>query len=106
MDKSIIEEVAFISKYFDKMDNNSFYKLCCEIVPCSRNFYPYIKNKNIKYTKELLEIVSKKFEVGENDAREYCDIFHKNPHTIHELKEIVRGFGYNDKEIKKIMEVD
>ena len=105
MDSSIIEEIALVSKYFDKMDVTAFYKLCCEITPANRGFFPFIKNKSTKFNKELLEYVSKKFDVSVAVATEYCKIFYSTITGTNELKSILRGYGLTDKEIDKIVTI-
>ena len=103
MDSSIIEEVALISKYFNKMDSGAFYKLCCEIVPSGRAFFPYIKRKGVKINKDLLEYVCNKFEVGMMIADEYCRMLYSTDAGIEELKSICRGYGLTDKETDKLV---
>lgn len=104
MDQSIIEEMAIISKYFNKMDSNSFYKLCCKIVPKGgRAFFPYIKRKGVKINSDLLEYVCKKFDVGTRIADEYCRILYSIDGGIEELKSICKNYGLTDKETDKLV---
>lgn len=104
MDKSIIEEVSFISKYFSVIDSKNFYKLCCEVVPYSKGFFPYIKRKGEKINKDLLQLIIKKFNISLNTATEYYYLLSDTKHGIHELNEICKGYGHTEKEIKKLME--
>ena len=103
MDSSIIEEMALLSKYFNKMDSNSFYKLCCEVVPGGRAFFPYIKRKGVKINNDLLEYVCKKFDVGSRIADEYCRILYSMDGGIDELKSICKAYGLTDKEVDKLV---
>ena len=105
MDSSIIEEIALISKYFDKMDAESFYKLCCEIVPMGRGFFPYIKNKNKKINDNLIEYVCKAFDVSSKTAEEYCRILYKTIDGVKELKSICKKYGLTDKEVDKLITI-
>jgi len=104
MDKSIIEEVAFISKYFSVIDSRNFYKLCCEIVPYSKGFFPYIKKKAEKVNKDLLDLIAKKFLVSTNTASDYYFLLANTTHGMHELNKLCQSYGYNEKEIKKLLE--
>ena len=105
MDSSIIDEIAMVSKYFDKMDIESFYKLCCEITPYGRGFYPFIKNKNTKINNDLLEYICKKFDVGCRVADDYCRILYSTDGGVNELKAICKGYGLTDKEVDKIITI-
>jgi hypothetical protein len=104
MDKSVIEEVAFVTKYFDKIDSRNFYILCCNIIPMTNRFFPYIKSKKNKYNEELVELVAKKFEVSTTEATEYIMQLFLDKHGTNILKDICSGFGKTDKEIKKLLE--
>lgn len=106
MDKSVIEEIAYISKYFDKMPPESFYKLCCEITPPTRNFFPYIKSKKEKYNDKLIECLTKKFDISTKEASLYCGIFYSIENGVDELIDILRGFGLTEKESNKIVNSD
>jgi hypothetical protein len=103
MDKSIIEEIAYISKYFDKIPSELFYKLCCEITPRSTAFFPYIKNKKKKYEDKLIEYVMKRYEISSKEAHSYCDLFFVLPDGTERLLEICKGYGLTDKEAKKLL---
>lgn len=102
MDQNCIEEVAYLCKVFDKMDSPTFYKLSCALIP-STKFTPYIKSKNVKFDKQLLEFVSRKFEISTTTAAEYCYVYTSIPNGIEELKKICSGFGMRDKDIDKIL---
>lgn len=104
MDKSIIDEVSYISKYFNKIDSKNFYKLCCEIVPLkNRTFFSYVKGKKEDFSDELVSLLCKKFEVSSREAKEYLSYYTCNVHNRHELEKICKGFGLTDKEIKKLL---
>lgn len=105
MDSSTIEEIALISKYFDKMDVVSFYKLCCEITPVTRGFFPYIKNKSVKINKELIEYVAKKFDISMSVSHEYCELLYSSVDGVKELKLILSGYGLTEKESDKLITI-
>jgi hypothetical protein len=102
MDKSIIEEMAFISKYFQVLPEEQFYQLMREVVPRGRKFCKYIKPSKSPINNTILECLCKKYEVGEKDASDYYSIYlSMGEKGLQELVELIGGFGYSEKEIKK-----
>lgn len=104
MDQIIIEEIAFVSKYFDILSEKHLYKVLCDFVPNGRRFCKWIKPNKIKFNKELIQLVSNKFEVSKDDAYSYCVLFFKTESGINNLIEICRQYGKSEKEIEGLME--
>jgi hypothetical protein len=78
--------------------------LLISVVPKSNKFVPWIKSKYLKHNKDLLELVSKKFEVPKRQANEYVNILlHSNPE---ELVNVCRAYGLEDKEIEELVNKD
>jgi len=105
MDPTVIEEVCYLSKIFDKMDSKSFYKVCCEVIRPVK-FTPYIKSKNKKFNKSILELISDKYQISKTDANDYCEIMSKTELGLNRLYEDCRGYGLEDKQIEKILNKD
>lgn len=103
MDMRCIEEAAYLTKIFDKMDSKCFYKVCCQLIS-PVNYVPFIKSKNKKFNSELIECISMKFSVGKHEAIEYCKVLNITPAGTDILREICRGFGKTDKEIDKFFQ--
>ena len=104
MDDSIIEDMAVLYRYFDKIPSPQFYQLLISVVPKSNKFVLWIKSKYLKHNKDLLELVSKKFEVPKRQANEYVNILlHSNPE---ELVNVCRAYGLEDKEIEELVNKD
>ena len=106
MDKSIIEEIAFLSKYFNVMDSESFYKVCVAVTPMNRNYFPYIKSKSKKFNDKLIEYVCRRYDVGSNDAVDYCKILMSTKEGKEELIWLCRGYGLKEKEAEKLLKVE
>ena len=102
MDVSCIYEIAYLSKIFDKMDSNSFYKVACALTSPVK-YTPYVKSKYKKLNKTLIQHVSNKYVVSKSDASDYCEILMKDDGGINHLYEICQGYGMTDKEIESIM---
>ena len=104
MDQIIIEEIAFVSKYFDILSEKHLYKVLCDFVPNGRRFCKWIKPNKVKFNKELIQLVSNKFEVSKDDAYSYCVLFFKTENGINSLIEICKQYGKSEKEIEGMME--
>ena len=105
MDPNVIDEVCYLSKIFDKMDSKSFYKVCCEVIKPVK-FTPYIKSKNKKFNKLVLELISNKYQVSKSDANDYCEIMSKTDTGLNHLYEDCRAYGLEEKQIEKILNKD
>ena len=75
MDSDIIEEMSFISKYFQNIPNDHFYKLLIDIVPKGRRFSKYIKKTTGSVNETILTCICDKFKIGQKDAIDYYKVF-------------------------------
>ena len=103
MDSDIIEEMSFISKYFQNIPNEQFYKLLIDVVPKGRKFCKYIKGTADNINKTILECICKKFFVGETDAKDYYTVFTASESGLKDLVSLIEGFGYSENEIEKML---
>jgi hypothetical protein len=104
MDQMIIEEIAFVSKYFDILPEKHLYKVLCDFVPHGRRFCKWIKPNKVKFNKDLIQLVSNKFEVSKDDAYSYCVLFFRTENGINSLIDICKQYGKSEKEIEGLME--
>lgn len=102
MDSDIIEEMAFISKYFQTIPNEQFYELLIEVVPKGRRFSKYIKKSTVNINETILTCICDKFKIGQKDAIDYYNVFVTDEKGTKELVNLIEGFGYNQKEIEKM----
>lgn len=103
MDSDLIEDMSFISKYFQLVPNEQFYKILIDIVPKGRKFCKYIKGSADNVNKTILECISKKFSVGESDAKDYYTVLVSSDVGIKDLISLIEGFGYSEKEVEKML---
>lgn len=106
MDDSIVEDIALLYRYFDKIPSPQFYQLLTAVVPKSSKYVPWIKSKYLKHNVDLLALVSRKFEVSKKQANEYVNLLLHTDEGRIELLNILKAFGLNDKEIEKIVNED
>lgn len=104
MDSSLIEEMSLLSKYFEILPENIFYKLLVKIVPKGRKFCPYIKNKSNKINQDIIKCINNKFKIGTKDSLDYYNVLMNSESGMNELIAIIQSYGYNDSEIEKMFE--
>jgi hypothetical protein len=104
MDESIVEPMAELYQIFDKIPSPQFYQLLLAIVPRSMRFYPWVKSKSMKNSKELLELVAKRFTVAKYQANEYVNLLLRTEEGQIELGYICQAFGLSDKETEDLFE--
>ena len=104
MDPDLIEEMAFISKFFQLIPNEQFYKLLIEIVPKGRRFNKYIKKTAGNINETIFTCICDKFKIGHKDAIDYYNVFIADEKGIKELVNLIESFGYSENEVEKMFE--
>ena len=102
MDSDVIEEMAIVSKYFQVIPEEQFYKVLIDVIPHGRKFCKYIKKSTESINQTILDCICNKFKVGERDAIDYYNILMSNDKGMQELVSLIEGFGYSEKEIEKL----
>ena len=89
MDKDFIEIVNVFQKYaIGTLEPREVYKWYCDILPKGKRFNKYVKAKNKKYDKKMIDIISNHFEVSKKETKDYIDLLNKK-----EIKEIYKMYG-------------
>jgi hypothetical protein len=104
MDDSIVEDMAQLYQFFDKIPSAQFYQLLIALVPKSNRFYPWIKSKKMKHKKDLLKYVAERFEISIYQANDYVNILLRSEEGQAELIDICKSFGIDDKQIEELFE--
>lgn len=103
MNSDWTEIVNEIQKYSQQLKNSGIHRIYDEIIPKSKIFLTYIKaSKEKKYNQDVLNILKKYYELGELQVKEYYDIFIKTDEGKRQLLDIVKMYGVQEKEYKKI----
>lgn len=102
MDSDIIEEMAIISKYFQVIPEEQFYKVLIDVIPRGRKFCKYIKKSTENVNEIILECICNKFVIGKREAIDYYNILMTDDGGIKELVSLIEGYGYSEKEIEKL----
>lgn len=103
MDEGYLELVAECQPITDSLTTKQYYQFYSDLLPKKKFFTKYISNKLEKDKKygKLIEFISQRMKVSEKEAEEYLDILFELPTGYSQLKEFVKQYGYNDKEVTK-----
>lgn len=102
MDVDIIDEISYVSKYFQNIPEEQFYQLMIDLVPKGRKFCKYIKNTNEGLNETIINCICKKYNIGIKDGIDYYNIYISSDKNLSDLCELIRGFGYSEKEVEKL----
>ena len=106
MDETLVEDMAELYKIFDKIPSPQFYQLLIALVPKNNRYCPWIKSKVLKHNKELLELVSKKFQIPKYQANTYINLLLRDEEGQQELIKICKAFGLDDNEVEELLNKD
>lgn len=101
MDSKVIEEISFISKYIEVLSEEQLYKMLINCLPKDYGFYPYIKKSIKDPNSAIIDCICNKFKVGTKDAFDYYKLLISNESGILELIELIKAFGYSEKEVEE-----
>ena len=104
MDVNVIEEISYISKYFEVLPDAQFYQLLIKCLPKDYKFYPYIKKSGKDINATVMGCICKKFGVGSKDASDYYRVWISTESGINELISLVSSYGHSQSEIEKMFE--
>lgn len=104
MDEQIVEDMASLYQYIDKIPSPQFYQLLIALVPRSNGFYPWVKSKSLKHKKELLKYIAKRFYVSTYQANDYVNILLRTEEGQAELVTICKTFGLDDKQVEELFD--
>lgn len=97
MNPEWIELVNHVQKH-SKLPPDQLYSIYFGILP-QRDFYSkYLKATKKDSRQDLHAIISKHYSVSQREAIQYCSILSNEA-----IANILSAYGYNEKEIKKIM---
>lgn len=98
MQPNLVEHINDLQRYSGILSPREFYKVLIRIVPKGRVFYPYVKSKSEKHSKELIKLLSVHFNESERNVLEYISLLtNKDIHTI------VKKYGYTDKQLEEFV---
>jgi hypothetical protein len=97
MNFKYLDIVNYVQK-INPQNKKEIYTIYKQLIPKRKIWNKYIKNQNKQDYKELVEFVSKYFEVGNNEAFDYIPILGREG-----VDDILSKMGIEDKERKKLI---
>ena len=88
----------FQNYVINEMPHGIDYRFYCDLLPKKKMYLKYIKGKKDKFNKEIINYIVEYFEVSRLQASEYIPLIPKES-----MKNLLREFGKNEKEIKKLV---
>jgi len=102
MNPDFLPVVNEANKYWDQLDARSLYLLYSQALPKGKYYNKWVKGKkDSTYEPWLVELVAKKYEVSESEAKDYLELFYKTDEGRESLRSICEGYGLDNKKIKK-----
>jgi Bacteriophage clamp loader A subunit len=103
MNPDFLPVVNEANKYWDQLDARSLYLFYSQAIPKGKYYNKWVKGtKDVDYEDWLVDLVGRKFEVSKSEAKSYLNIFYKTDEGRDELRSICKGFGIDDKKLKKV----
>ena len=91
-------EIANIAQSLMPNNKKEIYNFYKEMIPKRKAFFKYIKSKNKKPNKELVEKIASYFRVGEAEGSSYIHVMDKS-----DILSLLEGIGIEGKEAKKLL---
>ena len=103
MNSNVTEIINFVQKYYS-LDKKMHYKMLSDILPKQKLFTKYVKGKKMeKYNPELVKLVASHYEISRKEAKQRIDMYKHFSTGIETLIELLKSYGKNDKEIKRLL---
>jgi hypothetical protein len=104
MDSDVLQEIAILYMYYDKIPSNRFYTVLISIVPKASKWVPWIKSKVIRYSDLLINVLAKHYKISRRQSNEYVTVLLSSQEGINNLIDICKREGFSDDEIEKIID--
>ena len=104
MDNDVVQEMAFLYRYFNVIPSPQFYQLLVALTPKHNRWVPWIKTKVIKHSPDLLSLVAKHYQVSKRQANEYVNVLVATDEGLGKLVDLCQAMGLNDKEVENLFD--
>lgn len=105
MDNEVVQEMAFLYRYFNVIPSPQFYRLLISLIPKNNNWVPWIKTKVIKHSSEMLTAMSNYYRISKRQANEYINVLLSSDEGKDRLVDICLSIGFNEKEVEKLIKI-
>ena len=105
MNMNWVDFVNSLQKYtIGLLKPKEVYHIYEEFIPQGKVYLKWIKGKaNKKYNDKLVDYVKQYYEVSSVEAKDYIDILRKDEKGVESLTNIVKTYGVDEKELKRVM---
>jgi hypothetical protein len=105
MNMNWIDFVNSLQKYtIGLLKPKEVYHVYEEFIPQGKVYLKWIKGKaHKKYNDMLVDYVKRYYEVSSVEAKDYIDILSRDEKGIESLTNIVKTYGVDEKELKRVM---
>ena len=97
MNPDLLEIVNYIQG-INIQDKKQLYTIYCQFIPVDKRYYPYVKKNSIKENNELINILKEYYELSYDEMKDALSLLSKDI-----IENILEQYGYDKKEIKKLM---
>lgn len=102
MNPDFLPFVNELNKYWGQLGPRETYLFYSQCIPKGKYYNKWVKGKkDVDYDDWLIELVAKKYEVSQNEAKMYLALFYKTDDGRAELKSICESYGVDQKKLKK-----
>jgi len=106
MNSEWLSTVNYFQQYSQVISNVDAYRFYANIIPKSKLFLKYVKGeKEAKYNKELISIMSEFYETSRREAISSLDVLYTVSGGMDEVKRLCAMYGNDEKDIKKLIKV-
>lgn len=103
MNPSILPIVNEANKYWEQLGAREIYLYYSQLLPKKKQYNKWIKGKNEeKYSQEIISSLVEYFQASEAEIIQHLNIFYQTEEGLSEVKRILRGLGWSDKQLKKV----
>lgn len=111
MNPAFVEYAAYLYRYLDVIPPAQFYRILIELYPKHgyKEFHRWIKSSkdkegaDAKKEAKVLDLIMEKYEIPKKEAKDYLRVFKASKLGEASLTELVRGFGFSDKEVEEMI---
>ena len=102
MNVNFIPIVNEINKYWDQLGPREVYLFYSQCLPKGKQFNKWVKGKkDLTYDDDLVSYVTQHYQISKIEAKKYLSIFYSTDEGKEELKNILKGYGLDNKVLKK-----
>lgn len=103
MNADYLPVVNELQQYWGQIGPRESYLFFSQALPKKKQFNKYIKSsaEHEEYEPWLLELIANHYSVSLSEAEDYLRIYYSTANNREELKELVLGYGIDEKKRKK-----